>query len=60
MALACKKEDRIGFSFLSVALIAVLFFPLFFFFSFFLQIAIAAKMIEKLRHMRYFDFKIKI
>ena len=36
----------------------VLFFPLFSF-SHFLQIAIAAKMIEKLRHMQYLDFKIR-
>ena len=58
MALACKKKDRIGFRVLSVALFVVLFFPLFLF-SHFLQIAIAAKMIEKLRHMQYLDFKIR-
>ena len=59
MALACKTEDRIGFSFLSIALFVVLFFPLFVFSHFFLQIVIATKMIEKLRHMQYLDFKIR-
>ena len=60
MALVCKKKDGIGFSFSSVALFVVLFISsFFFFFSFFWQIAIAAKMIEKLRHKQYLDFKIR-
>ena len=59
MALACKKEDRIGFSFFVRCFVVLLFFPLFSFFLIFLQIPIAAKIIEKLRHMQYLDFKIR-
>ena len=58
MALACKKEGRIGFSFF-VRCFVLLFFPLFLFFFIFFQIPIAAKIIEKLRHMQYLDFKIR-
>ena len=43
MALACKKEDRIGFSFLSVALFAVLSFPLFFLFLIFCSLLLPRK-----------------
>ena len=46
------------FRFSSVALF-VLFSFLFFLFSHFLQIPIAAKIIEKLRHVQYLDFKIR-
>ena len=59
MALACKKEGRIGFSFFCPLLCLCFFSFLFFFFSHFLQIPIAAKIIEKLRHMQYLDFKIR-
>ena len=51
-----KRKIALVFHFSSVALLLVLFFPLFSF-SLFLQIAIAVKMIEKLRHMQYLDLK---
>ena len=59
MALACKKEDRIGFSFFVRCFVCGSLLSSLFFFFIFLQIAIVAKMIEKLRHMRYLDFKIR-
>ena len=59
MALVCKKNDRIGFSFFVRCFVCGSLLSSFFSFSHFLQIAIAAKMIEKLRHMQYLDFKIR-
>ena len=59
MALACKKEDRIVFSFFVRCFVCSSFLSSFSFFSIFLKIPIAAKIIEKLRHMQYLDFKIR-
>ena len=53
-----KERSHWFFVFSSVALFVILSFPLFLF-SHFLQIAIAAKMIEQLRHMQYLDYKIR-
>ena len=59
MALACKEEGRIGFSFFVRCFVCASFLSSFSFFLIFLQIPIAAKIIEKLRHVQYLDFKIR-
>ena len=59
MALACKKKDRIGFSFFVRCFVCGSLLSSFFLFLIFLQIAIAAKMIAELRNMQYLDFKIR-
>ena len=59
MALACKKEGPIAFSFFVRCFVCASFLSSFSFFLIFLQIPIAAKIIEKLRHMKYWDFKIR-
>ena len=59
IALACEKEDCIGFSFFVRCFVCASFLSSFSFSHFFFQIPIAAKIIEKLRHMHYLDFKIR-
>ena len=57
---AGMQKGRSHWFFVFCPLLCLCFFSfLFFFFSHFLQIPIAAKIIEKLRHMQYLDFKIR-